>query len=58
MKKQWEQPKLIVLVRGNPEESLIIYCKGLGFAGDPNNQASDCNLQNGECGVCNYQSTS
>ncbi len=26
-KKSWEKPKLIVLVRGDPAESLTTYCK-------------------------------
>jgi len=28
MKKAWEAPKLIVIVRSSPEESLISLCKG------------------------------
>ncbi len=27
MKKVWEKPQLVVLVRGNPEESVLLLCK-------------------------------
>jgi hypothetical protein len=27
MKKTWETPKLIVLVRNNPQEAVLFYCK-------------------------------
>jgi hypothetical protein len=27
MKKPWQQPKLIVLVRGRPEELILTFCK-------------------------------
>jgi hypothetical protein len=34
--KQWEQPKLIILVRGQPEESILSVCKGaLADIGSP-----------------------
>jgi hypothetical protein len=26
-KKQWHQPGLIVLVRGTPEEAVLVFCK-------------------------------
>ena len=41
MKKTWEKPKLIVLVRNNPQEAVLAYCKAapalvaLGFVVDP-----------------------
>ena len=28
MKKSWEKPELVVLVRGKPEESVLQVCKG------------------------------
>lgn len=34
MKKEWEKPKLIVLIRGKPEESVLLFCKTLGYAGE------------------------
>ena len=33
VKKPWRKPELIVLVRGNPEESVLTACKVLGGAG-------------------------
>jgi hypothetical protein len=39
--KTWERPRLIVLVRGRPEEALIIYCKGTG-TGDPTSYYTSC----------------
>ncbi len=27
MKKEWEKPKLVVLVRGKPEEAVLGWCK-------------------------------
>jgi len=30
MKKNWEKPKLIVLIRGKPEESVLFFCKLFG----------------------------
>jgi len=29
MKKMWQAPRLIVLVRGKPEESVLLICKVL-----------------------------
>jgi hypothetical protein len=42
MKKTWEAPKLIVLVRSRPEESLTSGCKGTAFPGGPNANATLC----------------
>lgn len=28
MKKQWQKPELIVLVRSKPEEAILTVCKG------------------------------
>jgi len=27
MKKRWKKPQLIVLIRGHPEESVLLFCK-------------------------------
>jgi hypothetical protein len=35
MKKAWEKPKLVVLVRGKPEEAILNGCKD--WAGPPPN---------------------
>lgn len=32
-KKKWERPKLIVLVRGSPEEMALANCKGTVLTG-------------------------
>jgi hypothetical protein len=32
MKKKWEKPKLVVLVRGKPEEAVLELCKTSGHA--------------------------
>jgi hypothetical protein len=31
-KKKWNKPKLIILVRGEPEEMTLAYCRGLDVA--------------------------
>ena len=31
MKKRWVKPQLVVLVRGKPEESVLIACKTEGW---------------------------
>jgi len=40
-KKKWKKPELIVLVRGNPEEAVLTFCKtdflGSSWAGDYRN---------------------
>lgn len=43
LKKKWSKPKLIVLVRGKPEEWVLSNCKGL-VAGSPNNTAANCGV--------------
>lgn len=58
MKKQWEQPKLIVLARSSPEESLIIWCKGGTIPGDPIGDFSFCYEMFSVCSACNYWGTS
>lgn len=45
MKKTWESPKLIVLVRSNPQEALMAYCKGsagLAAALEPSSNFTSC----------------
>jgi hypothetical protein len=32
-KKEWKTPELIVLVRSNPEEAVLLGCKDCGLAG-------------------------
>lgn len=42
MKKTWEKPKLIILLKGRPEELVLANCKGTSFAGGRNNQFNAC----------------
>jgi hypothetical protein len=58
--RTWEKPKLIVLVRSKPEESLILYCKfssGIQGTGSPTDLFFGCynqlGLCNGECSITN-----
>jgi hypothetical protein len=39
--KAWEKPKLIILVRGRPEEALITDCKSTG-TGAPLSDFTSC----------------
>ena len=41
MKKIWQTPELIVLVRGKPEEAVLTTCKGPNLTG-PNNEFVQC----------------
>ena len=52
MNKVWQKPKLIVLYRGRPEESVLVQCKiGLGTARTTvNNKNNDCYRPG--CGLC------
>lgn len=54
MKKPWEKPVLLVLVRSNPEESLTLACKG-PTGGGPN--ITGCQLAVG-AGGCEDITTS
>jgi len=50
--KKWEAPKLIVLVRSRPEESLIASCKGGQIVGEPNATDSSCYFTGDGCMSC------
>jgi hypothetical protein len=41
-KKTWIEPKLIVLVRSNPEEAVLIICKTISSAPGPTTSTSNC----------------
>jgi hypothetical protein len=43
-KKKWSQPKLIILVRGKPEERILGSCKGSG--GGPYDMFNGCLMFN------------
>ena len=40
VKKPWQKPELVVLVRGNPEESVLTSCKVIGSLGYHNTNNS------------------
>ncbi len=42
MKTNWEKPELIVLVKGKPEESVLLECKMAGGYGGPGSVNDDC----------------
>ena len=58
MKKTWEKPKLIVLTRNAPEESLIIWCKGNGSATMPSSSFTACYQLDITCIPCVMYGTS
>lgn len=41
MKKLWQTPELIVLVRSKPEEAVLTVCKGPAFTG-PDSDYIEC----------------
>ena len=42
MKKRWEKPKLVVLVRARPEESCLAACKAQAGGTDPGSGFRAC----------------
>lgn len=40
-KEKWSKPKLIILIRGNPEERVLAQCKG-GVDGSPVSSNNSC----------------
>jgi len=58
MTKQWQQPKLVVLVRGEATEAVLAACKtGYGAGGSPNDGAHGC-LNVTSCVQCSAQANS
>ena len=43
-KKEWVTPELIVLVRSQPEETVLILCKTVSAGGGENNLNSQCRI--------------
>jgi len=57
MKKQkWKKPKLIVLVRGDGQESVLVTCKQGNQSGS--NDSSDMECRNSSCKNCSARSGS
>ena len=53
MKEAWEKPKLVVLVRGKPEENLIINCKHWQVNPEgPNASVTACTGGTAACTEC------
>jgi hypothetical protein len=42
MKKAWEKPQLVILVRGKPAERVLGACKTSGASGDPQTEYLGC----------------
>jgi hypothetical protein len=42
MKKIWQKPKLIILARGRPEESVLAGCKMAGSGASIRNKNTGC----------------
>jgi len=45
-KTKWENPQLVVLVRNQPEEAVLLACKG-GISGTVKNNKNSCYVQSG-----------
>ena len=66
-KQPWGSPQLIVLVRGMPEEAVLVACKTILLASGPLVGASACGLSraptggremNAPCGPCSTEASS
>ena len=53
-KQLWEKPKLIVIVRGKPEELVLSHCKGFALDGPESNYGGlrPCWIEIGGCVEC------
>jgi len=49
-KEKWSKPKLIILTRGKPEESVLAACKGANGGDNISNIADTC--YDGDCVAC------
>ena len=47
--KNWEKPKLIVLVRSQPQEAILQLCKGDGVAQSSGNSYDGCQTNVPQC---------
>ena len=53
MKKVWEKPELVVLVRSKPEEGVLAGCKDVGLSNWPGGYFNGCEFQwEVLCGAC------
>lgn len=55
-RKKWQEPKLIILVRGKPEEDVLCVCKNIiaecTIGGPSTGVSSNCNSWNAGLGHC------
>ena len=56
-KKEWTQPELLVMARSNPEEAVLVNCKGNTFA-FPSTFDGNCYMDDGGCWQCSLPSAS
>lgn len=49
-RKPWSKPEMIVLLRSDSAETVLVTCKGTGIEGDPNNTFDNC--MNGTSPIC------
>jgi len=56
-RKHWERPKLIILERGRPEETVLAGCKMAGSKAKKSNKKSGC-MRLGTCQPCSEFSSS
>lgn len=60
-KKPWEKPQLIILARGNAEESVLVHCKSNGLnqsLGPEQADVQDCAYQVTSCAACQARASS
>lgn len=58
-KKAWEHPQLIVLIRNNPEEAVLSYCKSTIVGTSPRASANLCSETiNFACNQCSAPTAS
>ena len=61
MEKLWKKPKLVVLVRGRPEEAVLQGCKTYGWTGEitPGTVDYECQSAPGkQCVTCDIWTSS
>ena len=59
MANTWQQPKLLILTRGRPEERILAVCKAGGSGTDPTGDHQNCvAFVEVECLICYDAATS
>ena len=56
-KEKWGKPKLIVLVRGDMQERVLMSCKGAGIGASAHSVDDNC-LDEPDCDPCSAWSSS